>query len=137
MHYAEVKEDTLRKSWENCIEGGFYKFSDDNKFEVISLDDSNIDFKYISENKDVINVGLGYCIKPSNSECMYSSMPCLTCKNLCVTTEFIDAYQKEIEKTEALISQAIILNRKMWIEKNTIILNKLQNIIQELKCKNI
>lgn len=46
------------------------------------------------------NVGLGYCIKLKDSECIYSTGSCLTCKNLCVTSEFIDEHEKEIEKTK-------------------------------------
>lgn len=135
MHYAEVKEDTLRKSWEECMKNGFYKFSEDNKFEIVNVSDGdeNIDLKYISENRDAINVGLGYCIKPKDSECIYSTAPCLTCKNLCVTNEFVEEYEKEIEKTKQLIIQAEALNRKMWIEKNNIILNKLEFISLKLK----
>lgn len=135
MYYAEVKEDTLRKSWEMCIDNGFYKFSDESKFEVICVNDNSdkIDFRYISENKDIINVGLGYCIKSKDLGCLYSTAPCLSCRNLCTTPEFIDEYEKEIEKTKDLINEATVLNRQMLVEKNTTILNKLEKILIKLK----
>ena len=138
MHYAEVKADSLRKSWENCIDNGFYKFSDSNKYEIISANDCdvNIDVEYIVENKETINVGLGYCIKSKDEECLYSTAPCLSCRNLCVTQEFIEHYEYEIEKTKDLINTATTLNRQMLVEKNIFILNKLEEIWNKLKGNN-
>lgn len=44
-------------------------------------------------------------MKPKKQECHTQLNPCLTCRNLCTTPDFIPQYELEIQETKAVIER--------------------------------
>lgn len=76
---------------------------------------------------------LGYCMKPKKQECHTQLNPCLTCRNLCTTPDFIPQFEIEIQETKSVIERGKAQNRSVWIEKNQVLLEKYESILEVLK----
>ena len=80
---------------------------------------------------------LGYCMKPNKMECATQLNPCLTCRSLCTTPEFIPSFKQEIQQTKEIINKGKSQNRKFWVEKNELLLDKLTSVLTVLESGKI
>ena len=76
---------------------------------------------------------LGYCMKPKRQECHTQLIPCLTCRNLCTTPDFIPQYELEIQETKAMVERGKEQGRSSWMEKNQTLLERYESILVVLK----
>ena len=74
----------------------------------------------------------GYCMKPKKIPCSHQFNPCLTCECFYTNKSFKKDFEDEIDKVKNLIEEAIKLNRVVWIEKNTKLLNRLEEIYNKI-----
>lgn len=72
-------------------------------------------------------------MKPKKQECHTQLNPCLTCRNLCTTPDFIPQFELEIQEIKAVIERGKAQNRSVWIEKNQALLEKYETILETLK----
>ena len=72
-------------------------------------------------------------MKPKKQECFTQLNPCLTCRNLCTTPDFLPQYELEIQETKVLIERGKEQGRDMWVEKNTHLLQRYEEIAAILK----
>ena len=72
-------------------------------------------------------------MKPKKLECHTQSHPCLTCRNLCTTPDFITQYEIEIQETKALIERGKSQGETVWVDKNQTLLEKYTSILSVLK----
>ena len=49
------------------------------------------------------------------------------------TPEFIPAFEQEIYQTKEIINKGKSQNRTFWVEKNELLLNKLESVLSVLK----
>lgn len=137
MRYAKILDDTLRKSWEETMKGGMFRIDDTGTpvpFDPEkAVDEDLIEWEYIKSNLDAVRMPLGYCMKPKKQECHTQLNPCLTCRNLCTTAEFIPQYETEIRETKAIIETGKRLGRTTWVEKNETLLKKYEDVLAVLK----
>lgn len=137
MRYAILLDTTMRKSWEEVMKNGLFRMvpdGDSQKIERIDPADENlIEWEYIKSNLDAVRLPLGYCMKPRKQECNSQLNPCLTCRNLCTTVDFIPQYEAEIQGLKALIETGKQLHRDMWVEKNEKILVRYESVLAVLK----
>lgn len=107
LHYAKILDTTMRKSWEEATKQGLFKIDESGKIKKIDIsniqNEDVIEWEYIRHNLDAIRMPLGYCMKPKKQECHTQFNPCLTCRNLCTTPDFIRQYELEIQETKAPI----------------------------------
>lgn len=137
LRYAQLLDTTLRKSWEQVMKSGLFKVNiNDGKLEKIELSSENsdlIEWEYIRKNLDAVRIPLGYCFKPNKVQCNHQLNPCLTCSNMCTSPEFAHEFEIEIEETRRQIERAKQLGRTVWIEKNEVVLERLQTILAVLR----
>jgi hypothetical protein len=88
-----------------------------------------VEWEYIRYNLDAVRTPLGYCLKPNKVECKHQLNPCLTCRNLCTTPEFIPQYEEEIRETKAIIERGKVQGRTVWVEKNDALLERYEEIL--------
>ena len=133
LRYAELLDTTMRKSWEQVMKSGLFKMNINNgKLERIEVNIENndlIEWEYIRSNLDAVRIPLGYCFKSNKLQCNHQLNPCLTCSNMCTSPEFAHEFQIEIEETKRQIERAKQLGRAVWVEKNEIVLQKLESIL--------
>ena len=72
-------------------------------------------------------------MKPNKIECATRLNPCLTCRSLCTTPEFMPAFEQEIMQTKEIINKGKSQNRIFWVEKNEVLLNKLESVLSIIK----
>jgi len=137
LHYAKILDDTMRKSWEEATKDGMFKLDGTGKASKVNLsnvqDEDIIEWEWIKHNLDAVRMPLGYCMKPNKMECATQLNPCLTCRSLCTTPEFIPAFEQEIFQTKEIINKGKSQNRTFWVEKNELLLNKLESVLAVLK----
>jgi integrase len=137
LRYAKILDTTMRKSWEEATKNGLFRINESGNLKKIDLSDianeDIIEWEYIRLNLDAVRMPLGYCMKPKKQECHSQLNPCLTCRNLCTTPDFIPQYETEIQETKVIIERGIAQNRSVWVEKNQILLNRYQAILAVLK----
>lgn len=137
LQYAKILDETMRKSWEEVVEKGLFRIDEEGQVKSIDmskLDDENvIEWEYIRYNLDAVRMPLGYCMKPKKQECHTQLNPCLTCRNLCTSPDFIPQFEMEIQETKAIVERGISQGRTVWAEKNQALLEKYINIIKVLK----
>ena len=63
----------------------------------------------------------------------YSLHPCLTCRNLCTTPDFISQYEIEVERLKAIIKEGGAQGRTAWVDKNQALLERYEAILAVLK----
>lgn len=66
-------------------------------------------------------------------ECKHQLNPCLTCRNLCTTPDFILQYEAEIREVKAVIERGKAQGRTIWVEKNEALLERYEAILAVLK----
>ena len=137
LHYAKILDNTMRKSWEEATKDGMFKLDGTGKALKVELSDISdediIEWEWIKHNLDAVRMPLGYCMKPNKMECATQLNPCLTCRSLCTTPEFIPAFEQEIYQTKEIINKGKSQNRTFWVEKNELLLNKLESVLSVLK----
>jgi hypothetical protein len=72
-------------------------------------------------------------MKPHKIECRHQLSPCLTCRNLCTTPDFISQYELDIEGLKAIIEEGAIQGRTAWVDKNQVLLERYEAILAALK----
>lgn len=141
LHYAKILDQTMRKSWEEAIRDGLFKLDGTGnaaKIDITDIQDEDIiEWEWIKHNLDAVRMPLGYCMKPNKMECATQLNPCLTCRSLCTTPEFIPAFEQEIMQTKEIIDKGKSQNRTFWVEKNELLLDKLQSVLAVLKSGKI
>ncbi|WP_195510415.1 tyrosine-type recombinase/integrase [Clostridium tyrobutyricum] len=137
LTYAKILDTTMRKSWENATKQGLFRVDDTGNFKKIDISEIEnediIEWEYIRHNLDAVRMPLGYCMKPKKQECHTQLNPCLTCRNLCTTPDFIPEFEIEIQETKAVIERGKAQKRSVWIEKNQVLLEKYESILEVLK----
>jgi integrase len=137
LRYAKILDTTMRKSWEEATKNGLFRIDAAGKpVKIDPADIANedlIEWEYIRSNLDAVRTPLGYCLKPSKVECKQQLNPCLTCRNLCTTPDFIPQYEEEIREARAVIERGKAQSRTMWVEKNEALLERYEAILAVLK----
>jgi integrase len=137
MHYAKILDTTMRKSWEEAIKNGLFGIDSSGKPVRINPNDivneDLIEWEYIRYNLDAVRTPLGYCLKPNKEECKHQLNPCLTCRSLCTTPDFIPQYEEEIREAKAVIKRGKAQGRTIWVEKNEALLMRYEAILTVLK----
>ncbi|MEN8908309.1 MAG: tyrosine-type recombinase/integrase [Clostridiales bacterium] len=135
--YAKILDTTMRKSWEESTKYGLFRIDENSNLKKIDISDIKnediIEWEYIRHNLDAVHMPLGYCMKPKKQECHTQLNPCLTCRNLCTTPDFIPQFEIAIKETKTVISKGISQHRQVWVEKNQLILEKYEKILEILK----
>lgn len=135
--YAKILDTTMRKSWEEATKQGLFRIDDDGKLKIINISDIEnediIEWEYIRHNLDAVRMPLGFCMKPKKQECHTQLNPCLTCRNLCTTPDFIPQFELEIQETKIMIERGKSQNRSVWVEKNLSLLERYERILSKLK----
>lgn len=141
LTYAKILDTTMRKSWEEATRQGLFRIDDAGKFQKVDIsnieNEDVIEWEYIRHNLDAVRMPLGYCMKPKKQECHTQLNPCLTCRNLCTTPEFIPQYELEIQETKAVIEKGIAQKRSVWVEKNQALLERYESVLNILKSGKI
>lgn len=141
LTYAKILDTTMRKSWEEVTKQGLFRIDDAGKLKKIDISDIEnediIEWEYIRHNLDAVRMPLGYCMKPKKQECHTQLNPCLTCRNLCTTPEFIPQYELEIQETKTVIKKGRTQNRSVWVEKNQALLERYESVLEVLKTGKI
>jgi len=137
LRYARILDTSMRKSWEEATKQGLFRISTSGKPTKINVSDIQnedlIEWEYIRSNLDAVRMPLGYCMKPKKQECHTQLNPCLTCRNLCTSHDFIPQYELEIQETRAMIERGKIQGRSIWVEKNEALLARYVSILIVLK----
>jgi len=135
--YAAILDTTMRASWEAATKQGIFRINESGKPTEIDITDLQnedlVEWEYIRSNLDAVRMPLGYCMKPNKQECHTQLIPCLTCRNLCTTPDFIPQYELEIQETKAMIERGKDQGRSSWIEKNQTLLDRYESILVALK----
>jgi integrase len=137
LHYAKILDTTLRKSWEEAIKNGLFRI--DTTGKLVKVDTSDIqnedllEWEYIRYNLDAVRTPYGYCLKPNKEECKHQLNPCLTCRSLCTTPDFIPQYEEEIREVKAVIGRGKAQSRTIWVEKNEALLERYEAVLTVLK----
>jgi integrase len=137
LRYAKILDTTIRKSWEEATKQGLFNLDETGRIKKIDIHDIEnkdiIEWEYIRSNLDAVRMPLGYCMKPKKQECHTQLNPCLTCRNLCTTPDFIPQYELEIQETNTLIDHGKAQGRIVWVDKNQILLDRYKEILSVLK----
>jgi len=137
LWYAKILDTTMRKSWEEATKQGLFRIDEYGKPKKIDIcdieNDDVIEWEYIRHNLDAVRMPLGFCMKPKKQECHTQLNPCLTCRNLCTTPDFIPQFELEIQETEVIIERGKIGNRNVWVDKNQALLERYKIILDVLK----
>lgn len=141
LHYAKLLDNTMRKSWEDATKDGLFKLDSTgnaSKVDISNIEDEDIiEWEWIKHNLDAVRMPLGYCMKPNKMECATQLNPCLTCRSLYTTPEFIPSFKQEIQQTKEIISKGKSQNRTFWVEKNKLLLDKLTSVLTVLESGKI
>ena len=138
LRYAQILDTTMRKSWEDVMKKGIFKVdTKSGKLQKLDIDNIGnndlIEWEYIRHNLDAVRIPLGFCLKPSKIQCNNQLNPCLLCSNMCTSPEFLHEFEEEINETKKQIERAKTLGRDVWLEKNQIVLERLENIAVVLR----
>lgn len=135
--YAKVLDTTLRKSWEQAVKNGLFKITSSGQLKQIDIsgieNEDLIEWEYIRYNLDAVRMPLGFCMKPKKQDCFTQLNPCLTCRNLCTTPDFLPQYEHEIQETKLLIERGKVQGREVWVEKNQHLLERYEKIVSILR----
>ena len=135
--YARILDTTLRKSWEKATRKGLFRIDETGKIKQVDTSDIQnedlIEWEYIRHNLDAVRMPLGFCPKPQKQVCHSQLNPCLTCRNLCTTLDFLPQFEMEIQETKVLIEKGKSQGRNVWVEKNQCLLSRYEEIVATLK----
>ena len=117
---AKILDTTMRKSWEEATKQGIFRVNESGylkKIDISTIENEDvIESEYIRHNLDAVRLPLGFCMKPKKQECHTQLNPCLTCRNLCTTQDFIPEYELELQETKAIIERGKAQNRSVHDE---------------------
>ena len=137
LRYAKILDRTMRKSWEEAMKNGAFRLDNTGKpvkVDISSIENEDvIEWEYIRHNLDAVRMPLGYCLKPKKIDCKHQLNPCLSCRNLCTTPDFIPQYELEIREVKILIERGKTQNQTLWVEKNQYLLERYEAILGVLK----
>ena len=137
LAYANIFDDTMRKSWEEATKHGLFRMDRSGTMRRIDISEIEnedlIEWEYIRFNLDAVRMPLGYCMKPKKQECHAQLNPCLTCRNLCTTPDFIPQYEVEIQETKVIIERGRAQNRDVWVQKNKVLLERYEIVLAILR----
>ena len=137
LRYAKILDATMREAWEKVMRSGLFQVNAKDGAKRIGLSDAEnkdaIEWEYIRYHLDAVRTPLGYCMKPHKIECRHQLGPCLTCRNLCTTPDFISQYELEIEGLKAIIKEGSAQGRTTWVDKNQALLERYEAILTVLK----
>lgn len=137
LRYARILDTTMQKSWEEATKHGLFRINESGKHTKIRITDIQnedlVEWEYIRSNLDSVRMPLGYCMKPKKQECHTQLIPCLTCRNLCTTPDFIPQYELEINETRAMVERGKAQGRSAWMEKNQTLLERYESILAILQ----
>ena len=137
LRYAEVLDTTMREAWEKVVRSGLFRINPHGGAKKIDLSDAKkddeIEWEYIRYNLDAVRTPLGYCMKPHKIECRHQLGPCLTCRNLCTTPDFISQYELDIEGLKTIIKEGGVQGRTAWVDKNQALLGHYEAILAVMK----
>lgn len=137
LRYAKILDTSMRKSWEEAIKHGLFMINESGKPAKIDIsaiqNEDIIEWEYIRSNLDAVRMPLGFCMKPKKQECHTQLNPCLTCRNLCTTPDFIPQYELEIRETRTMIKRGKAQGRSIWVEKNEALLERYEAMLIVLK----
>lgn len=137
LTYAQILDSTMRKSWEQVAKNGLFRLDAEGKPSKVSLCDIEnedlVEWEYIRYNLDAVRMPLGYCLKPTKIECKQQLNPCLNCRSLCTSPDFIPQFELEIAETKTVIERGRVQGRSIWVEKNMVLLEKYETILGVLK----
>jgi len=137
LRYARILDTAMRNSWEEAVKQGLFKIDETGKPKKLDLTDIKnedmIEWEYIRHNLDAVRMPLGYCMKPKKQECHTQLNPCLTCRNLCTTPDFIPQFELEIQEIKTLIERGKTQGQIAWVEKNQSILARYEAILAVLR----
>ena len=137
LRYAKILDTTMQTSWETATKQGLFRINESGKPARIDItgigNEDIVEWEYIRSNLDAVRMPLGYCMKPKKQECHTQLIPCLTCRNLCTTPDFIPQYELEMQETKAMIERGKDQGRSSWMEKNQTLLERYESILVVLK----
>lgn len=137
LRYARILDTTMHKSWEEATKQGLFRINESGKHTEINITDVQnedlVEWEYIRSNLAAVRMPLGYCMKPKKQECHTQLIPCLTCRNLCTTPDFIPQYELEIKETKAMVERGKTQGRSTWMEKNQTLLERYESILAILQ----
>ena len=137
LRYARILDTTMQTSWETATKQGLFRINESGKptkIDITGIENEDlVEWEYIRSNLDAVRMPLGYCMKPKKQECHTQLIPCLTCRNLCTTPDFIPQYELEMQETKAMIERGKDQGRSSWIEKNRTLLERYESILIVLK----
>jgi len=135
--YAKILDTTMRKSWEEATKRGLFRIDERgsiSKIDISQLENEDmVEWEYIRHHLDAVRMPLGFCMKPKKVDCKAQLNPCLTCRNLCTTPDFIPQYEIEMQEVAKLIDIGKSQGRDVWVEKNTMLLSRYEEILAVLK----
>lgn len=136
LAYAKILDNRKKEEWIEAMDNGFFRLDTSGDIKKIDANDDvykNItDWAYIKDNLDVVNMQFGYCMKPKKIPCSHQFNPCLECESFYTNRSFQDEFENEISKVKTLIEEAKKLNRMVWIEKNTKLLSRLEDVYNKV-----
>lgn len=136
LRYAKILDNTMRNSWEEAMKNGAFRLDTDGKpikIDMSAIENEDvIEWEYIRHNLDAVRMPLGYCLKPKKIECKHQLNPCLNCRNLCTTPDFIPQYELEVREVRTLIERGKVQNQALWVEKNQHLLERYEAILAVL-----
>ncbi len=111
--------------------------SDSGQFDEVDRNrpqsENIVEWEYIRSNLDAVRLPVGYCMKPLKLECKHQLSPCLTCRNLCTTPEFLPQFRHERAEVQEMVGRATAQGRVAWVEKNKALLDRYDTVIEVLE----
>lgn len=137
LRYARILDETLRQAWLEATKGGLFRLDGVGGLSRVTLgdvaDEDLVEWAYIRTHLDAVRMPHGYCFKPLKQPCPAQEQPCLSCRNLCTTTEFLPEFERQMEGTKAVIAEGQARGRVVWVQKNETLLGRLEGIAQVLR----
>ncbi|MBN1173222.1 MAG: tyrosine-type recombinase/integrase [Micromonosporaceae bacterium] len=127
--YARLHDKTLRRHWENAA-----KVNTDGQAAIIPADHPLADAAWMRQSLIRAKVTLpnGYCGAPVQTDCEYAN-PCLDCRFMVTTVDFLDQHRRHRDETARLICEAERSGLARIAERNRRTLDKLDAIINALQ----
>ena len=137
LRYARILDETLRQAWVEATRDGLFRLDGTGGMRRVDLEDlaneDQVEWEYIRTHNDAVRMAHGFCLKPLKLPCPAQEEPCLSCRNLCTTPEFLPEFERQIAGTKALIAEGKARGRVIWVQKNEALLGRLEPIAQVLR----
>ena len=137
LRYARILDETLRQAWVEATKDGLFRLDGVGGMRQVDLEElaneDQVEWAYIRTHNDAVRMPHGFCLKPLKQPCPAQEQPCLSCRNLCTTPEFLPEFERQIAGTKALIAEGQARGRVIWMQKNEALLGRLEPIAQVLR----